>query len=56
MTELGSSLIEEGMEKGIVEGENKKTIESVKKCYKKSLRLLTILLNGNQIELTVNTL
>ncbi|EKQ57621.1 MULTISPECIES: hypothetical protein [unclassified Clostridium] len=37
MTELGRSLIEEGMEKGIVEGENKKTIEIVKNAIKKGM-------------------
>ncbi|WP_252246914.1 hypothetical protein [Clostridium sp. ZBS4] len=41
MTELGKSLIEEGMEKGksegIIEGENKKTIEIVKNAIKQGL-------------------
>lgn len=41
MTELGRSLIEEGMEKGIekgrIEGENKKTIEVVKNAIKKGM-------------------
>ena len=45
MTELGRSLIEEGLqksreeglEKGIVEGENKKTIEIVKNAIKSGM-------------------
>ena len=37
MTELGRSLIEEGLAKGIVEGENKKTIEIVKNAIKKGM-------------------
>jgi MoaA/NifB/PqqE/SkfB family radical SAM enzyme len=37
MTELGRSLIEEGMEKGMVEGENKKAIEIVKNAIKKGV-------------------
>jgi len=37
MTELGRSLIEEGIEKGIVEGENKKTIEIVKNAIKNGM-------------------
>lgn len=37
MTELGRSLIEEGMEKGMVEGENKKAIEIVKNAIKKGM-------------------
>nr|WP_156211901.1 hypothetical protein [Clostridium butyricum] len=37
MTELGRSLIEEGLAKGIVEGENKKTIEIVKNAIKRGM-------------------
>jgi len=37
MTELGRSLIEEGIEKGIIEGENKKTIEIVKNAIKNGM-------------------
>lgn len=37
MTELGRSLIEEGLAKGIVEGENKKTIEIVKNAIKNGM-------------------
>lgn len=37
MTELGRSLIEEGKSEGIIEGENKKTIEIVKNAIKKGM-------------------
>ena len=37
MTELGKSLFEEGLEKGIIEGENKKTIEIVKNAIKNGM-------------------
>ncbi|RXI43557.1 hypothetical protein DP145_13730, partial [Clostridium tetani] len=42
MTELGKSLIEEGMEKGIEKGIKEKTLDVVKKAIKKGLDNETI--------------